>query len=220
MRGEVRVPPYRFPLRRRTDLFHSPPQSMPGLYSATTGSNDNRSPPPLPRPSHFLINCPHCATSHDVAHRKLYGSSGWASLLCRCCGRATSARRWKCSCGETWTACPEHQPQGYACIGALTRHAARLTTICKRTHLHQSLRRAHKRCKRALVSQQRDKVTRSQSQHMLRGGYCSDAVRECKRARVDQTVAASSLASSALSGISATMKKRPCRYAWICCTIP
>ena len=199
MRGEVRVFPSRFPLRRRTELFHSPPQSISGLGSATIDSNHNSSAPPLPRPSHFLINCPHCATSHDVAHRKLYGSSGWASLLCRCCGRATSARRWKCSCGKTWTACPDHQPQGYACVGALTRYAPRPTTFRKKRHLHQSLRRAHKQCRCALASQQRDNETRSQLQQMCGGVYPPDAVRECKRARVDQAEAASLLTTSALA---------------------
>ena len=117
MQGEARVYPSRFPLRRRTDLFHAAPYFTSGVPSTdSVGINHGRQ-GPLSRPLSFIIHCPHCGTSVDASNRKLYGSSGWISMPCPRCGKSTSSRAWKCSCEKTWTTCPTHQPHGYSCIG-------------------------------------------------------------------------------------------------------
>ena len=110
--GHARVVPTRFPLRRRTDIFHSPARSSEGL-STRAGMAQ-----PLPRPSFFYVQCPKCSTQRNVVHTKLYGTRGWTCLLCAHCGRTSSARLWNCTCGKVWCSCPIHHPHGYACIGS------------------------------------------------------------------------------------------------------
>ena len=45
-------------------------------------------------------------------------------MLCSRCGKSSSARCWKCSCGVGWTSCQTHRVHGYACV-AVHRTRAR-----------------------------------------------------------------------------------------------
>ena len=101
MRGDLRVFPTRFPLRRRTDAFHLTAHSeFQHLCSNLVGSAFAVA-SAQPRPIYFRIQCPKCASATvDVANRKLYGANGWAALSCPRCGRSTTAKSWKCTCGK------------------------------------------------------------------------------------------------------------------------
>ena len=75
--------PTRFPMRRRTELFHGARK----FGSALTDTIVQNAPPsPHVTPAFFRISCPHCSALLDAAGRKLYGPAGWASLVCKRCG--------------------------------------------------------------------------------------------------------------------------------------
>ena len=117
LRGEVRVFPARFPLRRRADLFQSAPRSCFQHLCAARDVSDGVRQPHYNRPSQFHIWCSKCScASLEVSQRSLYGPRGWASLSCRRCGKSSSAKFWKCACGVAWPTCLVHRSYGYACV--------------------------------------------------------------------------------------------------------
>ena len=119
MRGTIRVPPTRLSGRLRMELFHRPHPF--GCTLVTAPSSDSTRANPVDRPAVFFVSCPHCSAKQDVSNRKLYGPSGWTSIVCARCGKSSAARKWGCQCGLAWVACSRHQPEGYACIGNFRR---------------------------------------------------------------------------------------------------
>ena len=96
------------------DLLHTQCRFGSMLCS---GFVDCHAPVPVSKPASFFLTCPRCPATMDVAQRKLYGAAGWSSLLCKRCGKCTSARSWLCPCRKAWPSCCVHQPVGFACIG-------------------------------------------------------------------------------------------------------
>ena len=122
--------PTRFPMRQRVELVHLPPKFGNNVSCLARACEPL---PILAKPAFLHFVCPQCSASQDVANRRLHGSAGWSSLLCKRCGKTSRARLWKCVCGIPWTTCPTHQPHGYACVGNKTSSALRQRAVKDRS---------------------------------------------------------------------------------------
>ena len=76
--------------------------------------------PCVPRPTSFLLSCPHCQKECEMAHRVLFHPGHIVQLWCGNCKRMASSRAWACSCGICWMACVSHRPLGFTCRDRLT----------------------------------------------------------------------------------------------------
>ena len=71
-----------------------------------------------PRPSSFILSCPSCQAPREMSRTRLYhATSKPCIVVCRSCHKASSSRRWQCSClqAKPWIACPTHRPLGFLC---------------------------------------------------------------------------------------------------------
>ena len=126
IQSEMPLHPTRFPLRYRTHLFHGTPKFGTALTDAIDQLGASTA---HVKPAAFRIACPHCSAILDAAGRKLYGTTGWSSLVCKQCGKASRARKWNCACQKPWVSCSFHHAHGYACIGSSRANSRRCTKV-------------------------------------------------------------------------------------------
>ena len=63
----------------------------------------------------FRLFCFDCKHILQVARKKLYHESKWASLFCPTCNRSSTAKKWLCGCMQPWANCVHHATIGFAC---------------------------------------------------------------------------------------------------------
>ena len=65
----------------------------------------------------LFLACPEedCDHLQDVSGRTLWKGSVWSLVGCARCGKQSSSRRWRCTCGRLWSTCVLHRRMGFIC---------------------------------------------------------------------------------------------------------
>ena len=69
-----------------------------------------KNPDPKGREEEVLseIRCPECDASQGTHKQKLHTKAGYSQIKCQECQEVSSAIRWQCTCGGSWTKCGIH----------------------------------------------------------------------------------------------------------------
>ena len=54
------------------------------------------------------IRCPECDASQGTHGQKLHTKAGYSQIKCQECQEVSSAMKWQCTCGGSWTKCGVH----------------------------------------------------------------------------------------------------------------
>ena len=84
-----------------------------------------KNPDPMEKEKEVLseIRCPECDASQGTHGQKLHTEAGYSQIKCQECQEVSSAMKWQCTCGGSWTKCGVHvrrNPKKEFALGSFT----------------------------------------------------------------------------------------------------